>query len=186
MKCKIFGILVVLCVFLCCASPGTKQAKIYEGQLETMIGKNTDDMETTFKEWGFNLMYTWQDENPSVEVIKEHNRPVVKFSDPEIQQIFSEKRELEKKDSFLTHAPYRINKRETNVIVKSREVIQVACTISREKGHPECVNMVNLVDVLVGGFSQVIDFTSTSRGCLVWLRSSAAIGKVRPDGPAVM
>jgi len=87
------------------------------------------------------------------------------IEDVEILQIFSEKRELEKKDPFLTHAPYRINIRETNVAVKSREVIHVASTISREKDRPECVNMVNFVDVLVGGFSQVIDFTSASRGC---------------------
>lgn len=90
MKFKIFGILIVLCAFLCCASPGTKQAKIYQGQLETMIGKNTEDMESTFKNWEFTLMYTWQEENPSVDVIKEHNRSVVKFSEDEMAQIFSE------------------------------------------------------------------------------------------------
>ncbi len=90
MKFKIIGILIVLCVFLCCASPGAKQAKIYQGQLDTMIGKKTEEMETTFKDWEFTLMYTWQEENPSVEVIKEHNRPVVKFSEAEMQEIFSE------------------------------------------------------------------------------------------------
>jgi hypothetical protein len=90
MKCKIFGLLIVLCVFLCCNSPGTKQAKIYQGQLETMIGKKTADMESTFKDWGFSLMYTWQEENPSVDVIKDHNRPVVKFSETEMEHIFSE------------------------------------------------------------------------------------------------
>jgi hypothetical protein len=90
MKCKIFGMLIVLCVFLCCASPGTKQAKIYQGQLETMIGDKTADLENSFNEWGFSLMDTWQEENPSVEVIKKHNRPVVKFSEDEIQQIFTE------------------------------------------------------------------------------------------------
>ncbi len=90
MKFKIFGILIVLCVFLCCASPGAKQAKIYQGQLETMIGKKTDDLEANFKDWEFSLMYTWQEENPSVEVIKEHNRPIVKFSEVEMQEIFSE------------------------------------------------------------------------------------------------
>jgi len=89
MRYKIFGILVVLCVFLCCASPGTKQAKIYQGQLETMVGKKTEDLEASFKKWGFSLMYTWQEENPSVEVIKKHNRPVVKFSEAEMQEIFS-------------------------------------------------------------------------------------------------
>ena len=89
MKFKIVGILIVLCVFLCCASPGTKQAKIYQGQLETMIGKKTEDLEACFKDWEFSLMYTWQVENPSVEVIKEHNRPVVKFSEVEMHEIFS-------------------------------------------------------------------------------------------------
>jgi len=81
--------LIMLCVFLCCASPGAKQAKIYQGQLETMIGKKTEDLEACFKDWGFNLTYTWQEENPSVEVIKEHNRPIVKFSEVEMQEIFS-------------------------------------------------------------------------------------------------
>jgi hypothetical protein len=90
MKFKIFGILIVLCVFLCCASPGAKQAKIYQGQLETMIGKKTEDLEASIKDWGFSLMFTWQEENPSVEVIKEHNRPVVNFSEVEMQEIFSE------------------------------------------------------------------------------------------------
>jgi len=89
MKCKIFGILIVLCIFLCCASPGTKQAKIYQGQLETMIGKKTEDLEARFKGWNFSLMDTWQEENPSIEVIKEHNRPVVKFSEAEMKEIFS-------------------------------------------------------------------------------------------------
>jgi hypothetical protein len=90
MKIKIFGILVVICAFLCCNSPGTKQAKIYQGQLETMIGKKMEEIESTFKGWEFTLMYTWQEENPSVEVIKEHNKPVMKFSDEEMAQIFSE------------------------------------------------------------------------------------------------
>jgi len=90
MKIKVFGILIVLCVFLCCTSPGTKQAKIYQGQLDTMIGKNTEELETTFKDWEFTLMYTWQEENPSVDVIKEHNKPVVEFSEEEMAQIFSE------------------------------------------------------------------------------------------------
>jgi hypothetical protein len=90
MKIKVFGIVVVLCVLMCCASPGTKQAKIYQGQLETMIGKQIEEMEAAFKDWEFTLMYTWQEENPSVDVIKEHNRPVVKFSDEEMAKIFAD------------------------------------------------------------------------------------------------
>lgn len=91
MKLKIFGTLIMFCVFLCCASPGTKQAKIYQSQLEAMIGKKTEELEACFKDWEFSLMHRWQEENPSVEVIKKHNFPVVKFSEVEMQEIFSEK-----------------------------------------------------------------------------------------------
>jgi hypothetical protein len=90
MKCKFFGILILVCVWICCASPGTKQAKIYQGRLETMIGNPTSELETSFKDWGFSLMATWQEENPSVEMIEKHNQPVVKFTEAEMKQIFSE------------------------------------------------------------------------------------------------
>ncbi len=90
MKVKFIGTFVVICVFLCCASPGAKQAKIYQGRLEGMIGTKTVDMENNFKKWDFGLMQTWQEENPSVEKVKEYNVSEVKFSDAEIQQIFSE------------------------------------------------------------------------------------------------
>ena len=90
MKCKIMVILVLVSIIWCCSSPGTKQVKIYQGQLETMIGKPTADMEAQFKEWGFSLMYAWQEENPSKEVIEENNQPVVNFTEAEIDQIFAE------------------------------------------------------------------------------------------------
>lgn len=49
----------------------------------------TADLEANFKKWEFNLMDAWQEDNPSAEVVKEHNPPIVKFSDDEISQIFS-------------------------------------------------------------------------------------------------
>jgi hypothetical protein len=85
--------------------------------------------------------------------------------DVEILQIFSEERDLEEKNPFLTHAPFKINQRESNVIVKSKQIIQVAGDLPREKDHPEYVHVVNFVDVLVGAFSQTIDYTSRSRAC---------------------
>ena len=90
MKSKIFVILVLVSVLWCCASPGTKQAKIYQGRLETMIGKPTAEMEAQFKEWGFTLMQTWQEENPSKEFLKEKDFPVVKFTEAEMDEIFAE------------------------------------------------------------------------------------------------
>ena len=85
--------------------------------------------------------------------------------DVEIQQIFSEKRDLEETNPFLIHAPYKINRRETNVVVKSKRIIQVDGTPLKEKDNPECCDIINFVDVLIGAFSQTFDYTSKSRGC---------------------
>jgi hypothetical protein len=90
MKCKIFGILIVLCVFLNCASPGTKQAKLYQGQLETMIGKKSYDVTAAIRDWKFELISSWEEEDPTAEDVKKRNSPVVEFTDLEIQGIFSE------------------------------------------------------------------------------------------------
>lgn len=86
--------------------------------------------------------------------------------DVEILQIFSEKRDLQKDDPFLIHAPYKINKRETNIVVKSKRIFQVASSTSKEKTYPEAVHIINLADVLIGAFSQVIDYTANKRGCI--------------------
>lgn len=85
--------------------------------------------------------------------------------DIEILQVFSEKRNLGVSDPFLIHAPYRINRRETNVVVKNKQITQVASSLSREKIYPQYVYIINFVDVLIGSFSQVIDYTSRSKGC---------------------
>lgn len=84
----------------------------------------------------------------------------------EILKIFSEERSLPADDPFLVHAPYKINKRESNVIVKCKQVIQVAGDFSREKNYPECVDILNFVDVIMGGFSQAIDCTGKAKGCI--------------------
>lgn len=88
-----------------------------------------------------------------------------KTEDVEILQVFSEKRDLEEDDPFPIHAPYKINKKESNVKVKSKQIIQVASSLSRETAHPECVHILNFVDVLVGSFSQVLDYTARMGGC---------------------
>ena len=84
----------------------------------------------------------------------------------EILNIFSEERSLSMDDPFPIHAPYKINKRESNVLVKSPQVIQVAGDLSREKNYPEYVNILNFVDVIMGGFSQAIDCTGNAKGCI--------------------
>lgn len=84
----------------------------------------------------------------------------------EILNIFSEERSLPTDDPFPIHAPYKINKRESNVLVKSQQVIQVAGDLSREKNYPEYVDILNFVDVIMGGFSQAIDCTGNAKGCI--------------------
>jgi hypothetical protein len=87
------------------------------------------------------------------------------IEDVEILRIFSEKRELGDTDPFLTLTPYKINRRETNIEVKDRKIIQVEGDPLKEKANPECCHILNLVDVLMGAFSQAFDYTSRSRAC---------------------
>ncbi len=92
MKIKIFGILILLCVFLHlqCASPGIKQAKLYQGQLKPMIGKKLHDVMSAIRDWEFGLISSWEEEDPTAEDVKKRNSPVVEFTDLEVQEIFSE------------------------------------------------------------------------------------------------
>jgi len=92
------------------------------------------------------------------------------FFDPSIEEveilrIFSEKRGLADTNPFLTLAPHKINRRESNIVVKSKQIIQVDGNPSKEKDNPEYCDILNLVDVLMGAFSQALDYTSGSRGC---------------------
>lgn len=87
------------------------------------------------------------------------------IEDVEISRIYSERRDLRETNPFLTLAPYKINQRETNIVVKSKQIIQVDGNPSKEKDNPECCDIINLVDVLIGAFSQAFDYTSKSRAC---------------------
>ncbi len=83
----------------------------------------------------------------------------------EILDIFSEKRTLESSDPFLTYAPYKINQREGNIEVRCKQITQVSGDPLREHVHPECVNTLNFVDMILGAFSQSMDWTSSQSGC---------------------
>lgn len=85
--------------------------------------------------------------------------------DVEIQQIYSEKRYLEKNNPFLIQPPYNINRRESNITVDSKQIIPVDGNPLKEKANPECCTVINFVDVLIGAFSQNFDYTSRSRAC---------------------
>jgi len=85
--------------------------------------------------------------------------------DVEITQVFAERRDLHADDPFLTHAPHKINSRESNIVVQSREVVQIVSTPSREKDNLDYAHVLNFADVLVGSFSEVIDYTTKKSGC---------------------
>lgn len=89
MRLKFFGLLAFLSIFFCCASPGSRQAKIYQSTLETMLGNQTRDIVAVIKDWKFEALEQWEKENPSVDEIKKHNRSGCGFSEREIREIFS-------------------------------------------------------------------------------------------------
>lgn len=90
MKFKFSGFLVLLCVSICCASPGAKQAEIYQSKLETMLGEETKHVVAVVKDWKYEVLEQWETENPSVDEVKKHNRSGCGFSKKEIQEIFSQ------------------------------------------------------------------------------------------------
>lgn len=84
----------------------------------------------------------------------------------EVIHIYSEDRNISVDDPFLVHSPYKINTRGSNVSVKCSQITSVASDPQRELNYPEYVHIINFVDVILGGFSHVIDATSiTSKGC---------------------
>ena len=85
--------------------------------------------------------------------------------DVEIVHMVSEKRDLDRDDPFLIHAPYKINRRASNIMVRDSQVVQAASRPCREMANPEYAHLVNFVDVLVGSFSEVIDYTTKKDGC---------------------
>lgn len=89
MKLKFFGFLALLCVFICCVSPGAKQAKIYQSKLETMLGDEASNIVSVIRDWNFEALEQWEEENPSVDEIKKYNRAGCGFSEKEIQEIFA-------------------------------------------------------------------------------------------------
>ena len=92
MKLKLFGFFFLLSACLSCStSTGAKQAKIYQDNLETMLGKEKKEIVTMVTGWDFGMMDLWEADNPDAETINEHNRPKIGFSKKEIQEIFAAK-----------------------------------------------------------------------------------------------
>lgn len=85
--------------------------------------------------------------------------------DVAIQSIYSEKRDINEKNRFLELPPYKINQKDTNVFVIDKNITMIDGNPTRETHNRKYCNVINFVDVLTGAFSQVLDYTSKSRGC---------------------
>jgi hypothetical protein len=96
MKLKGFIFCLLSSVFLwCCATTGVKEAKIYRDNLETMLGKDKKEVTAMIVNWKFQVLDFWEAENPDIEAINKHNRPVVGFTKNEIQGTFDQKGKYE-------------------------------------------------------------------------------------------
>ena len=64
MKLKVLGIFFLLSAGLSCATgPGAKQAKVYQNDLATMLGKEKNELIAAITGWNFGLMDSWDADN---------------------------------------------------------------------------------------------------------------------------
>jgi hypothetical protein len=92
MKLKALGFILLLGVCLSnCVSTGAKEAKMYTNNLDTMIGKDKQEVTTMIIQWNFQVLDSWEAENPDADTINEHNRPAIGFSKSEMKEIFAQK-----------------------------------------------------------------------------------------------
>lgn len=90
MRAKVLVLILFLCLSLgCVISPEARQAKIYRSDLDTMLNKGWNEVFRMIKNWNFEILDAWVAEDPSVDMIKKHNRPGVDFSGREIQAVFA-------------------------------------------------------------------------------------------------
>lgn len=89
MKLKFLILSIVFIFLISCVSAAHKQAKIYQNNLEMMLGKEKEQVDSMIKDWDFGASDYWEEENPDVDTI--NNRSVSGFSKDEIQEIFSPK-----------------------------------------------------------------------------------------------
>lgn len=96
MRLKALGLILLLGLCLSyCATTGAKEAKMYRNNLETMLGKDKQEVTTMMSSWNFQVLDSWQAENPDADTIKQHNRRAIGFSESEIQGIFAQEGKYE-------------------------------------------------------------------------------------------
>jgi len=96
MKNKILCLSVVFIFLLSCATSESKQAKIYESGLESMVEKDQDEVVSKIiSTWNFKLANRWDTEDPTVESVLQRSKGRTAFTRQEANQIFSQKGKYE-------------------------------------------------------------------------------------------
>ena len=91
MRLKALGLILLSGICLSsCATTGAKEAKMYRENLETVLGKDKQEVTAMISNWNFQVLDFWQAENPDADAIKQHNRGRIGFSESEIQGIFAQ------------------------------------------------------------------------------------------------
>lgn len=93
------GITKFLCLFIavnimtgCIPYPETRLIRLYESQLDPLMGKETDVViPLVTSQWNFMFLRKWEGENPTMETVLEKNHHRVPFSNQEAGEVFKEK-----------------------------------------------------------------------------------------------
>lgn len=90
MRLKVIGLVMLSGVCLGhCATTGAREAKMYRDNLDPMLGQDRPAVTAMITGWNFQVLDSWQAENPDADTIRQHDRPGIRFSKDEIQGIFA-------------------------------------------------------------------------------------------------
>ncbi len=82
-----------------------------------------------------------------------------------VEEVVAEERGLHDHDRFRQYVPYRINHRESNVIVNRAEVKMLPGKADQREPLNLDLECLQMTDVFVGGFCQVLDAPNRKPGC---------------------
>ena len=96
MKPKFLTLTIIFIFLLSCTFAYDKQAKIYQNDLQPMMGKESKEVITKLENsWGFKLARVWRAADPNPEAVMKNTKWEAVFSKQEAEQIFSPKGQYE-------------------------------------------------------------------------------------------
>jgi hypothetical protein len=83
------GLAIVALAFGCFAADKvTDAARVYQAELETMIGQAPMTLIAKIEEWQFLRSDAWKEDSPSAKAVGKHRMGKVKFSKQELREVF--------------------------------------------------------------------------------------------------